>query len=64
MPDLQQFLALIYTDAAARARFLGDPYAFARAAGFSEADARELAKMDAIGLQLAARSFERKRRLQ
>ncbi|HEV2722216.1 MAG TPA: hypothetical protein VG323_19515 [Thermoanaerobaculia bacterium] len=58
---MQHFLARLYTDADLRARFLAQPYEEARAAGFDEERARELARMDAKGLILAAESFARKR---
>ena len=64
MPDsVQHFLARLYTDAELRARFLARPYEEARAAGFDEERARELAKIDPKGLELAAESFARKRNL-
>jgi len=58
----EQFLAALYTDEAFRARFISDPRATALAAGLSEDDAREVARMDMEALRLAARSFEKKRR--
>lgn len=57
----EQFLAALYTDEAFRARFVDDPHATAIAAGMSEDDARELARIDLEALRLAARSFEKKR---
>ncbi len=60
--NVQHFLARLYTDAALRARFLARPYEEARAAGFDEERARELAAIDRRGLTLAAESFERKRK--
>ncbi|HEY6136160.1 MAG TPA: hypothetical protein VI670_00180 [Thermoanaerobaculia bacterium] len=60
--SVQHFLARLYTDAALRARFLARPYGEARAAGFDEERARELAKIDAEELALAAESFAKKRR--
>ena len=60
--SVQHFLARLYTDAALRARFLKRPYEEARAAGFDEERARELAKIDAEELALAAESFAKKRR--
>jgi hypothetical protein len=59
--SVQHFLARLYTDAALRARFLARPYDEARAAGFDDERARELAKIDAEELTLAAESFARKR---
>lgn len=61
--SVQHFLARLYTDAELRARFLARPYEEARAAGFDEERARELAKIDARDLALAAASFEKKRNL-
>lgn len=59
--NVQHYLARLYTDAALRARFLAQPYEEARAAGFDEERARELARIDPKGLTLAAKSFARKR---
>jgi hypothetical protein len=58
---LERFLARLYTDPAVRAAFLADPRAVALAAGLSEEDADALARIDRVGLELAADSFERKR---
>ena len=58
----EQFLAALYTDEAARARFIDDPYGMALSAGLSDDDAREVARIDLEALRLAARSFDRKRR--
>ena len=57
----EQFLAALYTDEAFRARFVTSPHATALAAGLTEEDAHELARMDMEALRLAARSFEKKR---
>ena len=59
--SVEAFLARLYVDAAARARFLADPEREARRAGFDEATARELARIDRVGLALAADSFACKR---
>jgi uncharacterized protein len=56
-----EFLAALYTDADTRERFLANPEAEAREFGFSEADARDVARMNADDLRLAARGFEKKR---
>ncbi len=58
---IERFLAQLYTDDACRERFVRDPYGVAREAGFSEADALEIAQLDVESLRLAARSFSRKR---
>ena len=62
MPDLQRFLARLYTDDDLRARFLAHPAAVARECGFNDADAERLAaEIDAESLTLAARSYAKKR---
>jgi hypothetical protein len=61
MPDLQHFLARLYVDGALRARFIAEPFAIAMSEGFSADEARELAKISAEDLELAARGFARKR---
>ena len=58
---LEAFLATIYTDGAARGRFLADPEADALRAGLPAPVARQLASIDLVGLELAADSFTRKR---
>ena len=56
-----ELLAVLYTDAASRERFLANPEGFAHDAGFSEDEAREFARIDKDDLMLAARGFEKKR---
>ena len=56
-----EFLAVLYTDAASRERFLANPEGFTHDAGFSEDEAREFACIDKDDLMLAARGFEKKR---
>jgi uncharacterized protein (UPF0276 family) len=56
-----RFLAVLYTDVAMRERFLANPEGEAREFGFSEEDAREVARIDQDDLRLAARGFEKKR---
>ena len=58
---MEAFLARLYTDAEARARFLADPDAESRRAGLGEAECTALAQIDRAGLILASRSFARKR---
>lgn len=58
---LEEFLARIYGDAEARRRFLAAPREEAIAAGLDESDARALEAIDVVGLELAARSYARKR---
>jgi hypothetical protein len=55
------FLARIYVDESARREFLADPAVAARRSGLSGDEARALEKIDRVGLELAARSFEKKR---
>jgi hypothetical protein len=55
------FLAQIYVDANARARFLADPRGEAIRAGLSEAEIAALETIDRTGLELAADSLRRKR---
>jgi hypothetical protein len=61
MSALEHFLAKIYVDPAARARFLADPRAEAARAGLPEQQCRALEKIDRVGLEMAARSFAHKR---
>jgi hypothetical protein len=60
-PALEKFLATIYVDAEARARFLAAPREEAARAGLSEDQCRALESIDRVGLEMAARSFARKR---
>jgi len=61
-PAFEAFLARLYVDRSARARFLADPNREAAAAGLTGAELAAAARIDRAGLELAARSFERKRR--
>ncbi|MDX2029884.1 MAG: hypothetical protein SF339_04380 [Blastocatellia bacterium] len=60
-PQLEAFLAKIYTDEKARARFLADPRGEAARAGLTEDQIRSLEQIDRPGLELAADSLSRKR---
>jgi hypothetical protein len=60
-PALERFLAKIYVDPHARARFIADPGAEAARAGLAEEQCRALESIDRVGLEMAARSFARKR---
>jgi len=60
-PALERFLATIYVDAEARARFLAAPRDEAVRAGLSEDQCRALESIDRVGLEMAARSFAKKR---
>ena len=57
----EAFLARIYVDAEARRLFLADPHGEATRAGLTRDEAEGLAAIDRAGLELAARSYERKR---
>jgi hypothetical protein len=59
--NLEQFLAHIYTDMNARARFKAHPQAEGKLAGLSEEECTALENTDWIGLEMAARSFSHKR---
>ena len=60
-PNLESFLAKLYTDEEALRRFVCAPYAEAERAGLSPEECSELSRMDMLGLQFAARSFSKKR---
>lgn len=55
------FLTRLYVDEGTRARFLADPRGEAIRAGFDPHACEALAGIDRAGLELAARSFEKKR---
>ena len=57
----EAFLARIYVDPSARARFKADPFAEARHAGLSPDECAAIMKIDWVGLELAALSFAKKR---
>jgi Aromatic-ring-opening dioxygenase LigAB, LigA subunit len=58
----EAFLARIYVDPDARARFKADPCAEASHAGLSPDECAAIMRIDWVGLELAARSFAKKRR--
>ena len=58
----EAFLARLYVDDGARARFLADPDGEGARAGLGPAERRALAGIDRLGLELASRSFAHKRR--
>ena len=60
-PKLERFLASLYVDPALRARFLSNPRAEASRAGLTPEQCRALEAIDRAGLEMAARSFARKR---
>jgi hypothetical protein len=57
----EAFLTRIYVDAAARARFKAHPREEARSAGLSDEECTALENTYWVGLEMAARSFARKR---
>ena len=60
-PNMEKFLARLYVDADARARFLNAPREEAAKAGLNPAQCDALVAIDRVGLEMAAHSFERKR---
>ena len=58
---IEIYLARLYTNAAAREKFLADPQNEARNAGLSNADAVALAAIDMAGLRMVATSYANKR---
>ena len=61
--EFELFLARIYVDASARARFEANPRDAALRAGLSEEECAALENVDPADLELAARSYARKRLL-
>jgi hypothetical protein len=61
--QLETFLARLYVDAHARANFKANPRAEAKKAGLSDHESAALENLDWIGLEMAARSFAKKRQL-
>jgi len=59
--NLERFLATIYVDPTARARFVASPEAEASRAGLSAQQCMKLKEIDFTGLKLASGSFARKR---
>jgi hypothetical protein len=60
----EAFLAKLYVDDKARARFLADPRAEANRAGLTAEQCNALESIDTVGIQLAADSFAHKRAAQ
>jgi len=60
-PKLERFLASLYVDTALRARFLCNPLEEASRAGLTPEQCHALEAIDRVGLEMAARSFTRKR---
>ena len=60
-PKLEKFLATLYVDPDIRERFLTAPREEAARAGLNPVQCDAMVKIDRVGLEMAARSFERKR---
>ena len=58
---LETFLARIYVDPEARARFIADPRVEATNAGLTAQQVEDVVKIDRDGLELMAQSLERKK---
>lgn len=58
---LETFLARIYVDEEARAKFLADPRGEATKAGLTAQQVEDVVKIDRDGLELMAQSLERKK---
>jgi hypothetical protein len=61
--EFEAFLARIYADPAALARFRTNPRGEAQKAGLTDEECFALEKTDWVGLEMAASSFARKRQL-
>lgn len=57
----EAFLAKLYVDESARAKFLADPRGEAMKAGLTAQEAEAVARIDRVGLDLLSKSLERKR---
>jgi hypothetical protein len=57
----EAFLARLYVDECARAKFLVDPRREALKAGLTAQEAEAVARIDRVGLELLAASLQRKR---
>jgi hypothetical protein len=60
-PRLEAFLAKIYVDEQARAKFLANRRSEAIRAGLTESEIAALEQIDRVGLELTARSLTNKR---
>ena len=58
----EAFLARLYVDEGARARFLADPRGEALKAGLTAREVEAVVGIDLVGLDLFTKSLERKRR--
>ena len=60
-PHFEAFLALIYVDKNARAKFLADPRGEATKAGLTAEQVDDVVKIDREGLEMFAESLKRKK---
>ena len=60
-PAFERFLAGLYLDPNARARFLADPGGEAAAEGLADDEIAAAIRIDRVGLELAAAGFAHKR---
>jgi len=58
---LESFLATIYVDADARARFLADPRGEATRAGLAAPEIESVVNIDRVGLEMFAHSLNHKK---
>jgi hypothetical protein len=61
-PQFEAFVARLYVDETLRRRFLADAKGEASRAGLSPTEIQAVERIDRTGLELAADSFEHKRR--
>jgi hypothetical protein len=60
--DIERLMARLLTDRATRERFVADPAALAKKAGFSPGEAEAISRIEVQALLTAARSYDHKRR--
>jgi hypothetical protein len=60
----EAFLAKLYVDESARAKFLADPRGESMKAGLTAQEVKALERIDRVGLDLLAQSLKQKRRRQ
>jgi hypothetical protein len=58
---IEAFLAKLYVDESARAKFLADPRDESLKAGLTEREIEALEKVDLVGLEMLAESLKSKR---
>ena len=58
---IEAFLAKLYVDESARAKFLADPRGESLKAGLTEREIEALEKIDLVGLEMLAESLKYKR---